>query len=164
MSVILDALALVKVLIFTIIICFCFIYCLPILLIPRFHCRSNILTVNLSIAFMCCCIYWLIYCISYDYFNQLLTYEKSYAFQIYAQIMCTCQLVFAFIAIPINQLLPIIYHTKLFFKTKKCLTLCILAQWIAGFIVPVPLIFQQQNQVGYKLNNADFRNILRVYL
>ena len=138
-----------KILIFTINIIFCFIYCFPILFIPRFHCRSNILTVNLCIAFMCCCIYWLIYCISFDYFNQILTIEKPCVFQIYIQIMCTCQLVFAFIAIPIYQLLPIIYYTKLFFKTKTYFTLCISIQWITGLIVPIPLIVQQ-TQVSLK--------------
>ena len=149
MSTVLYALALIKIIAFTIIIILCFIYCFPILLIPRLRCRSNILTVNLCIAFMCCCIYWLIYCISFDYYNQILTIENPCIFQIYIQIMCTCQLVFAFIGIPIYQLLPIIYHTKLFLKTKTYLAVCISSQWITGLIVPIPLVFQQ-TQVSLK--------------
>lgn len=96
---------------------------------------------------MCCCIYWLIYCITYDYYGKELTLLKPYRFQIYIQIMSTCQLIFAFNIIPINRLFSIIYHTKLFFKAKTWLILCIISQWIAACIVPIPLIIPD-NQVN----------------
>ncbi len=150
MSAILYAFALVKILIFTIILILCLVYSLSILLIPRFHYRSNLFTVNLCVAFICCCIYWLIYCISYDYYNKTLTIESPCALQIYAQLMCTCQLLFAFIVIPINRLFLIIYHTKLFFKTKKWITLCIISEWIAALIVPIPVILE-----GYQVSHKQ---------
>ena len=150
----LYTLALIKILVFAIIIFLCLVYFLSIVFISQFHYRSNILTLNLSIAFMCCCIYWLIYCISYDYYNQLLNRVYPCTFQIYIQIMCTCQLIFAFIIIPIHRLFPTICHTKLFFKTKKWLISCIVSQWIAGFMIPMPLILGQ-NDVSHYLSRRQ---------
>jgi hypothetical protein len=143
MSTIDYAFALVKIVIFVVMIFLSLVYSLPILIIPRFHHRSNILTVNLTIAFICCCIYWLIYCISWDYYKKELLNEKPCGLQIYAQVMCTCQLSFAFIMIPINRFFTLIYHTKLFFKSKQWLILCIISQWMAGFIVPLPVISEE---------------------
>jgi hypothetical protein len=148
MSSILYGFAMVKIITFGIIILLSLIYCLPILIIRRFRHCSNILTLNLCLTFMCCCIYWLFYCISWDYYDKDLSLEKPCAFQIYAQTMCNCQLAFAFVMIPINRFFRIIYYKKFFFKTKSWLILCTTSQWIAGFILPLPLI-SEQNSVRY---------------
>lgn len=82
--------------------------------------------------------------------KKTLTSMQPCGFQIYIQVMCTCQLVFASIVIPINRFFPIFYPTNLFFKTKNWLTVCIISQWIAVFIVPIPLI-PGDNQVSQKI-------------
>jgi hypothetical protein len=45
--------------------------------------------------------------------------------------MCTFQVPLAFLAISVNRLCSIVYHTKVFFKRK---------QWISGIIFSMPRI------------------------
>jgi hypothetical protein len=143
MSLILLISALVKIVCFLVVLLLSLIYSLLIILIPRFHCQSNILTLNLSLGFTCCCTYWLVYCLLWDYYNIELSSEQPCALYMYIQLACNCQLAFAFIVIPVHRYFPIVYHSKIFFRTKKWLILCLIGQWLMGLLVPLPVISAQ---------------------
>lgn len=131
------------------IICFCIIVLLSLMylflagVVFRCHYRSDILTFNLCISFTFCSIYWLLFCIDWDYFNLQIFNSQPYNLSTYFKVMLSCQLAFAFVTIPINRYFSIRYPTKIFFKTNRWLVLCISSQWIVGFLVPLPLISSQ---------------------
>lgn len=135
-------LALLKITVFGLILLCALIYSLAILLIPRFHHRLSALTVNICVAMICSSIYWLGYFIMWEYYIQNLFTEQTCTYLFYLQLISTCLVPFSFVILTINRFCAIIYSTKVFFKTKKFLFICIASQWIATCVVSLP----------YKLN------------
>ncbi|CAF4803881.1 unnamed protein product [Rotaria sp. Silwood1] len=52
------------------------------------------------------------------------------------------QVIYSFVIVAINRFISIVYYRKHFFKSSKWIFLSITLQWIFGFLVPVPQIYQ----------------------
>ncbi len=115
-------------------------YLIPILLFRQFHRRLNIFTVNISIAAICCCLYWLVYYVIGEYQPQQLYSLKNCFLVFYTQVMFTVQLALALVVVSINRFCLVVYHRKIFFKQKKWMIMCVTCQWLVGLIIPLPFL------------------------
>ncbi len=136
--------ALVKITVFGISILLALIYSLPILLLRRFHHRLNILTVNICLAMIVTSMYYMPYFIMQEYYIQDLFTVKTCTFLFYLQTISTCQLPFSFTVLTINRFCSIVYRTKVFFKTRKFVVICVASQWIAACVLSLPFVFAIQ--------------------
>lgn len=118
---------LVQISVFVLIIILAFIYSIIILSLHRFRCHINILTVNLSLTITCCSLYWMSYCVLLEFYIQPIYTMNVCIILLYAQMMCTIQVSLAFIIVSIHRLCSILYNTKLFFKTKQWLIMCLIS-------------------------------------
>jgi hypothetical protein len=117
-------------------------YSISITLIRQFHHRINIFTINVSVAAFCCSLYWMTFYIMTAVNVRQLYAVKYCSLLIYAQMMCTLQLPLALIVVSIHRLCSIVYHTKIFFKTRKWVIMCLACQWISGIVVSLPLLIR----------------------
>ncbi len=115
-------------------------YLIPILLFRQFHHRLNIFTVNISIAVICCCLYWIVYYVTLQFQPQQLFSLKNCFLVIYTQIMFTVQVALALVVVSMNRVCLVVYHRKIFFKQKKWMIMCLTCQWLLGLIIPLPLL------------------------
>lgn len=132
----------IRIILFGLIVLVAFVYSIPIMFMHRFHHRNNILTLNICIATIFCCIYWFIFYIILRV-DLLGTYSfmiRSCAFVSIVPVILTLQIPFSFVTVSIHRLCCIQYHNKNFFKTRKWIAICILTQWILGVvsILPIP--------------------------
>jgi hypothetical protein len=116
------------------------IYSVPILLIHRFHHSNNTFTVNLCLVAICCNTYWALYYMILKLHPQYLLITNICSILNYFEMMCTFQVLLALIAVSINRLCLIVYHTKVFFKKKRWIILSIAIQWIIGIVFSLPVI------------------------
>ena len=122
----------------------------------RGHIRRHIytLTINLCLAIIFCAFFWMIYYILLEYnFRQLYT-EHICIILLYAEMVCTLQVPLAFIIISIHRLCSIVYHTKLFFKSKLWLCICVISQWLTGLILSLPIF------LDYSVNKKNHSILL----
>ncbi len=136
--------ALLKIILFGISILLALIYSLPILLLRRFHHHLNLLTVNICLAMIVTSIYWMGYFIMWEYDIANLFTQKTCTFLFYLQSMNSCFVPFAFVTLTINRFCSIIYRTKVFFKTKRFMVICVASQWIAACLLSLPFVFAIQ--------------------
>lgn len=116
---------------------FAILYSCLILFIRRFHNRNNIFILNICINIISATIYYTMYfyIVEYDMSNSMCTL-LHYAFNLTA-----VQVPFAFVTFTIHRSCIIIYHTKVFFKTKIWVVLCISIQWTVQFLISLPFVF-----------------------
>jgi hypothetical protein len=134
-------LSLVKIIAFGISILLALIYSLLILLIPHFHHRLNVLTVNICLSVMCTGTFFLGYFIMWEYdFNHLFTI-KTCKFIFYLQTVSSSQTAYSLTVLTINRFCTIKYPGKRFFKTKMFVGICIASQWIVTCIISLPFLF-----------------------
>jgi len=128
----------IEVLILTIIILFAFIYSIPIICIRRFHQHNNLLTLNVCLATILCCLSWLAIFTIPLLANPYDKSRESWMYLNIPQTVFTIQVPFSFVVSSIHRYCSIVYHTKIFFKTKRWLIICIGGQWILAFILSIP--------------------------
>jgi hypothetical protein len=133
--------ALLKITVFGICIFLALIYSLLILLIRRFHHRLNMFTVNICVAVICGCTYWMGYFIMYEYDIQNLFTEETCTFLFYIRTISTSQIPYSFAILTINRFCSIIYPGKALFKTKIFVVICVASQWIVACILSLPFVF-----------------------
>ncbi|CAF1106825.1 unnamed protein product [Adineta ricciae] len=59
--------------------------------------------------------------------------------------MINFQLSLALVMISIYRFSFIVYHTQVFFRTKKWFIICLSSQWLIGFLLPLVSLFAQSN-------------------
>jgi hypothetical protein len=142
-----SILSILRIILFPLIIILCLVYSIPIILIRRFRHRANIFTVNICLATIGCSIYYIIFFIIYDYDIELMLIDNICNWLKYIRIVSPCQVSFAFVIVSINQFISMIYSSKPFFKTKRWVIICIIGQWVLGFIVSLP-VWSRNNPVN----------------
>ena len=113
-------------------------YSIPVLLLARFRNVNNIFTVNLCVASICCNAYWLVFLALEESAPAYLSFNNHCIAFNYFQMMCTSQVPFAVIAVAVSRLCSIVYPTKIFFKRKLWVILCISIQWTLGVLFALP--------------------------
>ena len=95
------------------------IYLIPIICIRRFHTTYNILTGNICINGMLCCLFWITFnVIAVFYPSLLIPSTSAYIFSSYFPSMVNCLVVYSSTMVTINRYLTIIYPNKRFLKDK----------------------------------------------
>ena len=115
------------------------IYSITVLFLRHFPLHIHRLTLNLCLAIICCTFFWMIYYILLEFNVQQLCKQHICIILLYTQMVCTIQVPLAFIIISIHRLCSIVYHTKLFFKSKLWLCICVISQWLTGLILSLPI-------------------------
>lgn len=138
-----QIITLVQIGIFTIILFLALLYVTPILFLHHFHRRNNILTLNICLTTAATCIYFIIYFTLYIYNQELLFAEHTCNFVLYVYNISSIGIPFSFITLSVYRFFPIVYCTKQFFRTKKWLTICIITQWTAEFIISLPFVLRK---------------------
>jgi hypothetical protein len=126
---ILHILNIIRHILFSLIFVLSLIYSTTISFVRRFHHRTDIFTLNICLAAMCCSTYYISYFVLYDYHTELMLIDNICMWLIYLRMMSSCQIAFAFITVTTNRLVSMIYHLNPFFKTKRWIFLCIICQW-----------------------------------
>ncbi len=152
-----QILAIVRIIFFILVSLLACIYAIPICFVRRFRSHMNILTVNVCISCIVCCIYWLIYNILQMVFLDDLANWDCVLFQ-YFQTIVNCQEIYSLCNVSVNRFCIILYHNKLLFKTRRWILTCIVIQWLIGMILPLPL-FTISGQVF--VNPKELKNISR---
>jgi len=115
------------------------IYLIPIILIQHFHTAANILTGNVCLACIVCCVFWIISnVISGFYPSLLMKFTISLIFSSYFQLLVNCSVVYSLTIITINRFLTINYPQKRFFKRQAWPFISSVVQWIIAVILPLP--------------------------
>jgi hypothetical protein len=117
-------------------------YSIPILLLRQFHHRLNIFTVNVSMAIICVCLFWFVSDMITHFNIRQLYNVKTCPLLAYAQMMCTIQLPLALVVVSIHRLCSVVYHTKVFFKRKQWIVMCVTCQWLVGIVVSLPILIR----------------------
>ena len=115
------------------------LHCIPVIGIRRFQHANNIVILNLCIASICCCFYWIGYYLTLQYAPEKLWIDPICTWISYVRTMAACQTIYAFSIISIHRYFYIVHHTNQYFKSVKWLRLSIGVQWLVGFIIPLPL-------------------------
>ncbi|CAF4209771.1 unnamed protein product, partial [Rotaria sordida] len=58
---------------------------------------------------------------------------------------------FSFVTFTVHRFCCIVYHTNLFFKTKRWVTICIVSQWIGEFVISLPFLFRRGSYCSNEL-------------
>ncbi|UJR32632.1 hypothetical protein I4U23_020092 [Adineta vaga] len=128
----------------------CFLYCIPIICIKRFHHRIYIFTSNICLIILCFGIIHIIYLTTLFYCEGIIFTNFTCKLIIYLRVMITFQLAFAFLMVSIYRFAYVIYHSKRFFKTKKWFLICFASQWLIGFLLPlVSLLAKNDSKCHY---------------
>ncbi|UJR21679.1 hypothetical protein I4U23_024756 [Adineta vaga] len=114
------------------------IYSISTLCIRRFHNVNNVFTVNLCVAAICCGTYWLCTLTLQRFHPELFSNSTICGVLNYFQMMCTLQAPLAMIEVSVYRLCRVVYHTKIFFRRKEWIILCIISQWMSGILVSLP--------------------------
>lgn len=142
MSVFDEIFGVLRVVLFGLIIVVALIYSIPIIFIRRFHHRNNILTLNICLATIVCCLYWFIFYIKLkiDLFGTYVFMVQTCTFVFIVPPILTAQIPFSFVTVSIYRLCCVVYYRKNLFKTKKWIAICILTQWILGIVCMLPIM------------------------
>jgi hypothetical protein len=147
---IVESLAVVKIVLFVIIISSACVYSAPILLIGRFRTSINILTINLCVSAIICSTYWIIFCIL-----QVKSLDKPTGWNClllqYFQTFVNGQEIYSLCVISINRFCFILYNNKVLFRTRRWSYICIGSQWLIGMILPL-VTFVMPEQVIFPFN------------
>ncbi len=133
-----HAIHILQIMIFVIIIFLAGLYSISVLIMDRVHHRHNIFTINLCLAAICCCSYWLSFYVIFDFYPKYLIMKNICLILNYFKTMCTLQVPLAVIVVSIHRLCCIIYHTKRSFQRKGWAMICITIQWLTGISFSIP--------------------------
>jgi len=125
---------------FAIIILLALTYLIPILLFRQFRHRLNIFTVNVSMAVLCCSLYWFVYYFLQQFDVQELFSLKNCYLVFYTQAMFTVQIPLALAVVSIHRLCLVVYSRKIFFQQRKWMIMCVTCQWLVGIVIALPLL------------------------
>ncbi|UJR21282.1 hypothetical protein I4U23_024374 [Adineta vaga] len=121
-------------------------YFFIVVLVRRLHDSSNIFAANICLACVLCAIFLSVF-IGFEQFNlQGLFFEEACFMLVYFNMLCPLQVTLAFVTFTVYRFCTIIYYTKLFFSRKSWVIICISSQWIAGFLIPTPILFRSKPQ------------------
>lgn len=140
MTNVISPLNVIQIILFLITILLAIIYLIPILSIRRFHSINNIFTINICLAAIFACCYWLSYYIILELYTIFLSESKVCIVFNYFEMMCTFQMPLAVVVASVHRCCSIVYHTKPFFKKKQWAVTCIASQWIIGIVFSIPRI------------------------
>lgn len=137
-----DVIGYAQLAVLVLIIVLSMLYCVPIILLSRFHHRIHVFSVNVCLASSLCCAYWI-----YIYFMSRINVRALYSPPLclitsYAETMFTLQVPLSLIAISINRLCCIKYHARAFFRSIAWMFLCIASQWLLGAALPLFLLIR----------------------
>jgi hypothetical protein len=132
-----------QVTLFCVILLLALIYSSLILVISRFHQHNNIFALNMCVAIIGTCVYFIIY-FAMAYFDpQRLFAPHMCILLYYAYNIANTETTFAFVAFSIHRFCSMKYHANPFFKTKRWVAICIGCQWTTIFIISLPFILRQ---------------------
>jgi hypothetical protein len=97
-------------------------------------------TLNVCISMICCAIFWIPYKTTRLINPQVVLFHDICILIDYTHVACTIQVPLSLIVISVHRFYSIVYHTKLFFKSKQWVIICIASQWIFGLLVALPMI------------------------
>jgi hypothetical protein len=128
------------------------IYLLPIIFIPSFHSKHNILIGNVSLISMIGTVYWIVYTFLFGfYMNDVLQSAFWCIFSSYPAQMFNCLFIYSITMITINRFVTIIYPNKDFFKRHAWSFMSAAIQWVISAISPMPhLILATQVSTSHK--------------
>jgi hypothetical protein len=121
------------------------IYSCLIIFLRRFRHRNNIFILNLCIS----AIFTGVYFIAYFYVVYFNLSPPLCIFFHYAFNVASMEIGFAFLAFTIHRFCSIVYDRKPFFKTKQWVAICIISQWIGQFVISLPFVFVQYDEVFF---------------
>ena len=119
------------------------IYSAPIVCLRRFHYRNNMLTINICVATILCSLYWFVFYLMLELypFETLMFLFNNCAFASIFPVLLTLQVPLSFVTASVNRLCAVVYNNRPLFKKKRWLVICILAQWVFGTVLTVPIFF-----------------------
>ncbi|CAF3256816.1 unnamed protein product [Rotaria socialis] len=138
MSDVSSIITIVQVCIIGIIVPLTLIYAIPLMFIRRFCHRIHVFTINTSMAILFCSIYWLVVSILKLTRVEKPTDARTCSLELYAQTMCTLQVPLALVLVSIHRLSSVVYHNKIAFQNKRCISMCLIGQWLTGILIPLP--------------------------
>lgn len=135
-----DILTIVNILFYCLIIVACLIYSIPIIFVRRFRHKNNFLFLNLCLTSICCCIYWIVYYLMFRYARNTLFDNSTCTILYYLETVSVSEVIYSFIVVSIHRYFSIVYPTNQRYNSGQCFKMSIAIQWIAGLIIPLPLI------------------------
>ncbi len=134
----------IEVIIFCLISLFASVYSLLILLVRRFHHQNNIFILNMCFNIIGSSIYFIIFHSLFYFAPQRLFIPNTCIFLFYAFNIASIEIPFGFVIFSAHRLCSLVYRTKLFFKTKRWVGICIASQWIVVCVVSLPFVFRKE--------------------
>ena len=154
-----ESLAIVKIVLFVIIILSACVYSFAILLVKRFHTSINILTINLCVSAIVCSTYWIIFCSL-----QLESLDNPAGWNClllqYFQTFVNGQEIYSLCVISINRFCYILYSNKILFRTRRWAYICIGSQWLLGTILPLPTFAMPGEVILFNLLKMEIGDAL----
>lgn len=160
-----DIFDIIRIVLFGLIALVAAVYSIPIIFIRRFHHRNNILTLNICLVTIYCCLYWFLFYIMLE-LNTDGTIQfllNSCVFASLVPTILTLEIPLSFVTISINRYFYIVYYHKNFFKTKSWLLICIVSQWVLGTLFMLPIL-AGIGQVNFFLPIKDYDIIFNFYI
>ena len=114
------------------------IYSVPIVVLRRFHQLNHIFTLNASLAVLLSSLAWFPSTAISAFNDSLQIPPKVFLFIQTAQLLFTVQIPLSFVVTSLHRYCFVIYHRKAFFKRKQWIILCLVIQWILGFLLAIP--------------------------
>lgn len=131
-----------RIALFALIILVTFIYAIPIVCLRRFHHRNNVLTLNICIATFLSSLYWLSISLIFqiDAVARMSLLLEQCRLAMVLPVALTLQVPLSFATASLNRLCAVVYHHQSLFKTKSWIAMNIVAQWILGGLLALPLL------------------------
>lgn len=116
-------------------------YLVPIICIQRFHTVYNVVTGNFCLASMACAGFYAFFKLVVVV-DPMIFYRNLYYAVVneYLQILVICLMVYALVAITINQCFKILYPTKRLFRRLTWSLLLVVIQWFVSLLLPAPAL------------------------
>lgn len=121
------------------IVLLCVLYILTIVVNPRFHTVTNILTGNVCLTSIACCLFWVIYTILSAFYPAVLI--ESYLACVVNRCLpdfVNCLIIYSLAMITINRFLLLVYPNRPAFKRKAYSFFSAAIQWICVILLCVP--------------------------
>lgn len=120
----------------------CWIYLLTILFVKRFHTTVNILTGNVCLASILCCLFWIIYYISSTFYRSIFASNGiACILNLFFPEMFNSFVIYTLGMVTINRFFSLIYPNNSLLKRKRWALVCSAMPWIVVLILCTPKIF-----------------------
>ncbi|UJR14440.1 hypothetical protein I4U23_001437 [Adineta vaga] len=137
---------------------------ISILFIERFRHRNNMIIFNICFTVICCCVYFFIH-FTLSYFDPQRLYAQHLCILLfYANNIANISIPFAFVTFTIHRYFFIIYHTKVFFKSRQWVIICIASQWILTFFLSLPFVFRSEPYCGISIGFQVYACIMTIII